>query len=93
LRGRRYPSPTKSDGFASRLLRSKLIWTRLAAHLVNGLDRNNRVQLKGITIQLFAYKIEVRKLDGAFMAAFVASDPASSYERSVGTFWKTASIF
>jgi hypothetical protein len=36
----------------------------LGNEVVKGLDRNNRVQFKGITIQLLTEKIQVRKLDG-----------------------------
>lgn len=44
----------------------------LGDDVVKGLDRNNRVQLKGITIQLLTEKIQVRKLDGPVLAAFVS---------------------
>lgn len=45
----------------------------LGHEVVRGLDRNNRVQLKGITIQLLTEKIQVRKLDGPVLAAFVSA--------------------
>ena len=44
----------------------------LGDDVVKGLDRNNRVQFKGITIQLLTEKIQVRKLDGRVLAAFVS---------------------
>lgn len=40
--------------------------------VVRGLDRNNRVQIKGITFQLLTEKIQVRKLDGPVLEAFVS---------------------
>lgn len=44
----------------------------LGDEVVKGLNRNNRVQLKGITIQLLTEKIQVRKLDGPGLSAFVS---------------------
>jgi len=44
----------------------------LGDDVVKCLDRNNRVQIKGITFHLLTEKIQVRKLDGPVLAAFVS---------------------
>ncbi len=42
--------------------------------VVRALDRDNKLDIKGITIQLLTEKIQLRKLNGPVLAAFV--DPA-----------------
>lgn len=42
--------------------------------VVRVLDRDNKLDIKGITIQLLTEKIQLRKLNGPVLAAFV--DPA-----------------
>ena len=39
--------------------------------VIRVLDRDNKLDLKGITIQLLTEKIQLRKLDGPVLAAFV----------------------
>lgn len=62
----------------------------LGNELVKGLDRNNRVQLKGITIQFLTEKIQVRKLDGPVLAAFLS--PAK-FDKIIGCQGVTDLVF
>lgn len=39
--------------------------------VIKVLDRDNKLDLKGVTIQLLTEKIQVRKLDGPVLGAFV----------------------
>ncbi|MDF3831439.1 hypothetical protein P3W85_00455 [Cupriavidus basilensis] len=48
--------------------------TVFSEQVIKALDRDNRLDLKGVTIQLLTEKIQVRKLEGPVLAAFVAPE-------------------
>ena len=58
--------------------------------VVKVLDRDNKLDLKGITIHLLTEKIQLRKLEGPVVAAFVDPHKLDKIVSSVGV---TAIVF